>query len=568
MRSLLVLFLASVAFAHGKSRILFRTATSHLTARTMSPDSTGGSHTHSPRPAPSDATTDPPVIKLVLAPPTPDDAVEPSPTEPAEPTALEPSVFSVTTFAPIAVPRPPPTIKPVTLTVGDVVVNNPADPMTEESNEMEDPEILATGVPILIDIPSVTGETGDGGTSSGLVDASFTIETPTGEQTPDTSDWPMVETTLPDDSTGTTDPDETPREGGPDSGGPNSTRATTDPDETPEEGGSVSEGSDSTGATDPDDTPEGGGPASEGSDSTGGSDPDDTPEEGGPASEGSDSIGASDPDETPEEEGPDSGGPNSTGATTDPDGSPEEGGPDSEGSDSTGPDETLEEGDPDSEGRTNVTEESDSTETQQESEATDRTSPGSTADASEPGDTSTTTETPEEAETTEAPNTTEEPQSPESSLVSGSPNATEGATDTPLENTTTPTTMDPMCASHSACEALEGACCPNSSPDAAVFLSCCGTGPVQETCTDNAECSALELEGACCPTSTGVYLDCCAVVPDECGDGGECVVESALEYKALLEQQAEEAATAENTSRACTMRVGSMALLLIMGMFM
>lgn len=95
---------------------------------------------------------------------------------------------------------------------------------------------------------------------------------------------------------------------------------------------------------------------------------------------------------------------------------------------------------------------------------------------------------------------------------------------------------DSMCVSHDACAAMEGACCPMA-PDSAVFLACCGTGLIIDTCRDNPRCAELgfEVGEACCPTASGVFLDCCDVVPDECGQSdSQCVLESASNYRASL----------------------------------
>lgn len=91
---------------------------------------------------------------------------------------------------------------------------------------------------------------------------------------------------------------------------------------------------------------------------------------------------------------------------------------------------------------------------------------------------------------------------------------------------------------------LSGHCCPTADD---WTLTCCG-GPVEESCALNPLCAALGLKGACCPTttttnnSTNVWLDCCAVVPDECGttNGSSttttCLRQSAVQYKLEIDR--------------------------------
>jgi hypothetical protein len=90
------------------------------------------------------------------------------------------------------------------------------------------------------------------------------------------------------------------------------------------------------------------------------------------------------------------------------------------------------------------------------------------------------------------------------------------------------------------------------------MLQCCDTdSTVQLNCPANPLCAAAGLEGACCPTTIGTFLDCCAVVPDECGDTSsnsttnnndtavvvQCEIMSVADYKAL-QQQGSSSATA------------------------
>jgi hypothetical protein len=63
--------------------------------------------------------------------------------------------------------------------------------------------------------------------------------------------------------------------------------------------------------------------------------------------------------------------------------------------------------------------------------------------------------------------------------------------------------------------------------------------PIEVTCPANKRCAVEELDGACCPTTIGKFLDCCEVVPDECGENNNnnssvvtCEVISVAEYKA------------------------------------
>ena len=99
-------------------------------------------------------------------------------------------------------------------------------------------------------------------------------------------------------------------------------------------------------------------------------------------------------------------------------------------------------------------------------------------------------------------------------------------------------TKDSSCSANVLCSVrgLEGECCPT--PEG-VDLDCCGTFVI-ETCSRNPTCDGLGLAGACCPTNDKVrFLDCCESVPDIClgDDNSDCVVISALAYKAELESQ-------------------------------
>jgi hypothetical protein len=64
-------------------------------------------------------------------------------------------------------------------------------------------------------------------------------------------------------------------------------------------------------------------------------------------------------------------------------------------------------------------------------------------------------------------------------------------------------------------------------------------GDIELNCPANPKCAAAGLEGACCPTTIGAYLDCCEVVPNECGpdadagDEEDCRIMTVVEYKSL-----------------------------------
>jgi hypothetical protein len=108
-----------------------------------------------------------------------------------------------------------------------------------------------------------------------------------------------------------------------------------------------------------------------------------------------------------------------------------------------------------------------------------------------------------------------------------------------------------LCMSNSACTVLDlkGECCPTAD---GTTLLCCGTGVVEETCALNNICVDYELTaGTCCPTNhtdipeiDNKYLDCCAILPDECkidinrteAENSKCEFMSTVDYKVLLEQ--------------------------------
>uniref|UniRef100_A0A6S8DZ96 Uncharacterized protein n=1 Tax=Aureoumbra lagunensis TaxID=44058 RepID=A0A6S8DZ96_9STRA len=75
----------------------------------------------------------------------------------------------------------------------------------------------------------------------------------------------------------------------------------------------------------------------------------------------------------------------------------------------------------------------------------------------------------------------------------------------------------PRCIDNSACEHLEGDCCPG--PDG-IRLECCKdfdnivtpTKISKTSCDSNSACSKAGLVGACCPNNDGIELSCCTDV--------------------------------------------------------
>lgn len=91
-------------------------------------------------------------------------------------------------------------------------------------------------------------------------------------------------------------------------------------------------------------------------------------------------------------------------------------------------------------------------------------------------------------------------------------------------------------------------------------------GDVELNCPANPKCAAAALEGACCPTTIGAYLDCCEVVPNECGpeagggDDEDCRIMTVVEYKSL-QSAAAAAASPVQMWQWWTMTVGTTILL-------
>ena len=117
--------------------------------------------------------------------------------------------------------------------------------------------------------------------------------------------------------------------------------------------------------------------------------------------------------------------------------------------------------------------------------------------------------------------------------VTGSVDDRTVTTATPVDSSSSSTSNSALCSAHPACAGLlqpGSDCCPTV---LGFDFACCGmdstdTAPkeVLPSCTENPRCTAMGLtEGPCCPTDNLDYLDCCSVLPDDCGDtSSSCVI--------------------------------------------